>query len=59
LPVRSSNRPRQRLSRSGNRQLNAAVHRVAVTQMCWHQPARDYVAKRKAGGDKTVKRSAR
>ena len=32
LPVWSSNRARHRLSRSGNRQLNAALHRIALTQ---------------------------
>lgn len=32
LPVWSSNRARHRLSRSGNRQLNAALHRIAMTQ---------------------------
>ena len=31
LPVWSSNRARHRLSRTGNRQLNAALHRVALT----------------------------
>ncbi len=30
LPVWSSNRARHRLSRSGNRQLNAALHRIAL-----------------------------
>lgn len=32
LPVWSSNKARHRLSRTGNRQLNAAVHRIAMTQ---------------------------
>ncbi len=32
LPVRPSNRARHRLSRTGNRQLNAALHRIAITQ---------------------------
>ncbi len=31
-PVWSSNRARHRLSRTGNRQLNAAPHRIAMTQ---------------------------
>ena len=53
LPVWSSNKTRHRLSRMGNRQLNAALHRVAVTQMCWHDPAKVYVARRKANGDST------
>ena len=32
LPVWSSNKARHRLSRTGNRQLNAALHRIALTQ---------------------------
>jgi transposase len=51
LPVWSSNRARHRLSRTGNRQLNAAVHRIAMTQARCHAPARDLIARRKTGGD--------
>jgi transposase len=51
LPVWSSNRARHRLSRTGNRQLNAALHRVALTQAHWHPQARDMIARRKASGD--------
>jgi transposase len=51
LPVWSSNRIRHRLSRTGNRQLNAAIHRIAVTQMRIHEPAKDYLAKRIAMGN--------
>ena len=40
LPVWSSNRARHRLSRTGNRQLNAALHRMALTQMRVHPPAK-------------------
>ncbi|MFD0585033.1 transposase [Dactylosporangium darangshiense] len=40
LPVWSSNRSRHRLSRTGNRQLNAALHRIAMTQARCHQPAK-------------------
>lgn len=45
-PVWSGNRDRHRLSRAGNRQLNAAIHRVAVTQARSFAPARDYLAHR-------------
>jgi transposase len=38
LSVWSSNHPRHRLSRTGNRQINAAIHRIAITQAHWHQP---------------------
>jgi transposase len=48
LPVWSSNRERHRLSRTGNRQLNAAIHRIAVTQMRCHPDARAYLERRLA-----------
>jgi transposase len=51
LPVSSSNRARHRLSRTGNRQLNAAIHRTALTQAHWHPPAQALIARRRANGD--------
>jgi transposase len=51
LPVWSSNRARHRLSRSGNRQLNAALHRIALTQARLHPDARALLARRRANGD--------
>ena len=51
LPVWSSNRARHRLSRTGNRQLNAALHRIALTQLHWHPPAQALIARRRANGD--------
>lgn len=51
MPVWSSNRARHRLSRTGNRQLNAALHRIALTQAHWHEPAKQMMKRRKAGGD--------
>jgi transposase len=51
LPVWSSNRQRHRLSRTGNRQLNAAIHRIALTQAQWHPDARAMIARRRAHGD--------
>jgi len=50
LPVWSSNRPRHRLSRTGNRQLNAAIHRIAITQAHYHGPARQLLERRREGG---------
>lgn len=44
LPVWSSNKQRHRLSRTGNRQLNAALHRIAITQARMHPPARELLA---------------
>jgi transposase len=51
VPVSSSNRSRHRLSRSGNRQLNAALHPIALTQARVHPGARALLARRRANGD--------
>jgi transposase len=51
IPVWSSNKQRHRLSRTGNRQLNTALHRIAMTQARMHPPAQELLARRKAGGD--------
>ena len=51
LPVWSGNRERHRLSRTGNRQLNAAIHRIAITQMRCHPDARAYLERRLANGN--------
>jgi len=51
LPVWSGNRERHRLSRTGNRQLNAAIHRIAITQMRCHPDARAYLDRRIATGN--------
>jgi transposase len=51
LPVWSSNRVRHRLSRTGNRQLNAAIHRMAITQMRLHGEAKSYLERRMANGN--------
>lgn len=50
IPASSGARHRQRFNRRGNRQLNAAVHRIAVTQLRIHEPAKDYLAKKRAEG---------
>jgi transposase len=41
---------RHRLNRGGNRQANAALHRVVIVRMRWHEPTRAYVARRTAEG---------
>jgi transposase len=51
LPVWSSNRVRFRLSRTGNRQLNCSIHRIAVTQMRCHPEAKSYLERRIANGN--------
>lgn len=50
VPVWSGNTVRHRLSRGGNRQLNVAIHRIAITQMQREGPGRDYVVRRMATG---------
>ncbi len=52
IPVWSGNSNRHRLTRGGNRQINAALHRIGVTQ--WRgvgSQGRAYVEGRMAGGD--------
>lgn len=50
IPASSGNRQRHRLDRRGNRQLNCALHRIAVTQGRVHQPAREFLARKQAEG---------
>jgi transposase len=45
---------RVRMCKSGNRQLNAALHRIAVTQLQRPGPGRTYYEKRLAAGDSTT-----
>jgi transposase len=51
LPVWSGNRRRHRLSRSGNRQLNAVLYRIAVTQARAFPDAIAYLERRQADGN--------
>lgn len=51
LPVWSSNTERHRLSRTGNRQLNVGLHRIAITQLQREGPGKTYLAHRRAMGD--------
>jgi transposase len=50
IPASSGARHRHRLHRGGNRQLNAAVHRMAITQLHAHEPAKAYVARKLSEG---------
>jgi transposase len=54
IPASSGKRIRHRLDRGGNRQLNCALHRIAVTQGRVHPPARDYLAKKQAEGKSRI-----
>ena len=42
---------RHRLNRTGNRQLNVVIHRIAITQVRLGGEAREYVERRRAAGD--------
>ncbi len=53
IPVSSGNTNRHRLDRGGNRQINAAIHRVAVTRARCHPETRDYIARRRSEGKTT------
>jgi transposase len=51
IPVWSGNSDRHRLNRGGNRQVNAALHRIAVVQVRDGGRGQAYVASRMATGD--------
>ena len=50
IPVSSGKTNRHRLDRGGNRQINAAIHRVAVTRARCHPETRDYIARKRSEG---------
>ena len=58
IPVSSGKTNRHRLDRGGNRQINAAIHRVAVTRLRCHPETQDYIARKRAEG-KTTKEAIR
>ena len=53
IPASSGNTQRHRLDQGGNRQINAALHRVIVTRARCHQPTRDYIERRRSEGKST------
>jgi transposase len=50
LDASSGQQRRHRLNRSGNRQLNLALHRIALTQARVHEPARAYLERKRCEG---------
>lgn len=58
LDASSGRQQRHRLNRTGNRQLNCALHRIAAVQARIYLPAREYLARRVAEG-KTKKEAMR
>jgi transposase len=59
IPVWSANSGVHRLNPAGNRQLNAAIHRIAVTQARCHDGARALLQRRSEGTQETRKASRR
>ena len=53
IPASSGNTQRQRLDQGGNRQINAALHRVIVTRARCHPETRNYIARRRSEGKST------
>lgn len=51
IPASSGNTQRHRLARGGNRQLNAALHRIAITQIRCEGQGQTYYLKRRNAGD--------
>jgi transposase len=54
IPASSGRTNRHRLARGGNRQLNAALHRIAVTQIRLDGLGRVYYQRRREQGDTTM-----
>ncbi len=50
LEASSGRSQRHRLDRGGNRQLNAALYRIAITQARYHDDARAYLDRKRAEG---------
>jgi transposase len=50
LQASSGKNQRHRLDRGGNRQLNAALYRIAITQSRYHPAARAYLERKQAEG---------
>jgi transposase len=55
IPVWSSNTEQFRLNRGGNRQVNSALHRIAITQLRGVGPGEAYVERRRASGETKTK----
>ena len=50
LPASSGRTDRHRLNRGGDRAANAAIHRIVLCRMRYHEPTRAYVTRRTAQG---------
>jgi transposase len=59
IPASSGQVQRMRLNRGGNRQLNRALHVIAVTQSRFHPPAMAYITRRMEADGKTWREAIR
>jgi transposase len=50
IPVSTGRTERHRLDRGGNRQINAAIHRVAITRLRCHPETKAYITRKRAEG---------
>ena len=50
IPTSSGEVRRMRLNRGGNRRLNRALYTIALSQAWHHEPARAYIARKRAAG---------
>jgi transposase len=50
VPVSSGNTSRHRLDRGGNRQINATIHRIAITRLRCHPETQAYITRKRAEG---------
>lgn len=50
IPASSGKTNRHRLNRGGNRQANAALHRIVLVRLRYHQATKDYVQRRTSEG---------
>jgi transposase len=50
IPASSGQTQRMRLNRGGNRQLNRALHSIALAQAWHHDPAKVFIARKRAEG---------
>jgi transposase len=52
-PASSGEIHRHRVDRGGNRQINATIHRIAVTRLRCHPETQGYIARKRAEGKST------
>jgi transposase len=50
IQASSGKTTRHRLNRGGDRQANAALYRIVIVRLRWHQPTKDYLARRTKEG---------